>query len=89
MDMKSKLMGKVMKKMSNKPKTRVDEAMMEAPTGRTKKVPSAKAMGSMGMKAGGLAAGHKTADGVAHKGKTKGTKVVMAGVKSMKKGGYC
>ena len=81
MDMKSKLMGKTMKKMSKKPKTRVDEAMMEAPTGRTKKVPSAKAMGSMGMKAGGLAAGHKQADGVVQKGKTKGKMVRMAGAK--------
>ena len=41
------------------------------------------------MRSGGLAAGHKTADGVVHKGKTKGTKVVMAGAKGMKKGGYC
>ncbi len=35
------------------------------------------------MAGGGLAAGHKTADGVAKKGKTKGTKVAMKG------GGYC
>ena len=41
------------------------------------------------MAAGGLAAGHKSADGVAHKGKTKGKKVVMAGGKGMKAGGYC
>ena len=41
------------------------------------------------MAAGGLAAGHKTADGVVKKGKTKGTKVVMAGGRGMKKGGYC
>lgn len=36
--------------------------------------------------AGGLAAGHKSADGVASKGKTKAKQVVMKG---MKKGGYC
>lgn len=36
-----------------------------------------------GMKSGGLAAGHKSADGVARKGKTKGTKVMM------RKGGMC
>jgi hypothetical protein len=36
-----------------------------------------------GMRSGGLAAGHKTADGVARKGKTKGTKVAM------RKGGMC
>ena len=37
--------------------------------------------------AGGLAAGHKAADGVAVKGKTKGKQVVMAGNKGMKSGG--
>lgn len=36
-----------------------------------------------GMKSGGLAAGHKSADGVAHKGKTKGMQV------KMRKGGMC
>lgn len=41
------------------------------------------------MASGGLAAGHKSADGVAHKGKTKAKQVVMAGAKGMKKGGYC
>ena len=41
------------------------------------------------MAAGGLAAGHKSADGVVSKGKTKGKKVVMAGGKGMKAGGYC
>ena len=35
------------------------------------------------MASGGLAAGHKSADGVATKGKTRGTKVAM------KKGGKC
>ena len=35
------------------------------------------------MAAGGLAAGHKQADGVAVKGKTKGKQVAM------RKGGYC
>ena len=33
--------------------------------------------------AGGLSAGHKSADGIATKGKTKGKQVTM------KKGGYC
>lgn len=54
--------------------------------GVTKKMPSAKAMGSLGMKAGGyaaggLASGHKSADGIASKGKTRGKEVAM------KKGG--
>ena len=39
--------------------------------------------------AGGLAAGHKSADGVASKGKTKAKQVVMAGSKGMKYGGKC
>lgn len=38
------------------------------------------------MASGGLAAGHKSADGVAHKGKTKAKQISMKG---MKKGGYC
>ena len=41
------------------------------------------------MVSGGLAAGHKAADGVARKGKTKAMQVKMAGGKGMKKGGYC
>ena len=42
------------------------------------------------MAGGGLAAGHKSADGVASKGKTKAKQVVMKGAgKGMKKGGYC
>ena len=39
------------------------------------------------MAGGGLAAGHKSADGIAHKGKTKGKQIVMAGAKGMKYGG--
>ena len=41
------------------------------------------------MASGGLAAGHKSADGVASKGKTKAKQVTMAGSKRMKSGGYC
>ena len=41
------------------------------------------------MASGGLAAGHKSADGVASKGKTKTMMPKMAGNKGMKKGGYC
>jgi hypothetical protein len=41
------------------------------------------------MAAGGLAAGHKSADGVASKGKTKAAMPKMVGAKGMKKGGYC
>jgi hypothetical protein len=39
------------------------------------------------MAAGGLSGAHKAADGVASKGKTKGTQIVMSGNKGMKKGG--
>ena len=53
-------------------------------TGMMKKGGSVKKMA-----AGGLAAGHKSADGVASKGKTKGKEIVMKGGKGMKKGGYC
>ena len=41
------------------------------------------------MAGGGLAAGHKSADGVASKGKTKAAMPKMVGSKGMKKGGYC
>ena len=46
--------------------------------------------GGMAMKkmaGGGLAAGHKSADGIATKGKTKARQVTMAGSTGMKKGG--
>jgi hypothetical protein len=39
------------------------------------------------MAAGGLSSGHKAADGVASKGKTKAMQVSMPGNKGMKKGG--
>jgi hypothetical protein len=39
------------------------------------------------MASGGLAAAHKAADGVASRGKTKATQIVMPGNKGMKKGG--
>jgi len=44
-----------------------------------------------GMAKGGLAAGHKSADGVARKGKTQAEQVKMAkgGTAKMRKGGYC
>ena len=44
-----------------------------------------------GMAGGGLAAGHKSADGIARKGKTKAEQVKMAkgGTAKMRKGGYC
>lgn len=45
------------------------------------------------MASGGLSAGHKSANGIAQKGKTKGKQISMAGNKGMKSGGmakkYC
>ena len=55
-----------------------------------KKVPIFMNKGGMKkMAAGGLSGGHKAADGVASKGKTKGTQITMSGNKGMKSGGYC
>ena len=72
-------------------KHEMKEAGMEA-GGVTKKMPTAKQMGSLGMKSGGvkkmagggLASGHKSADGIAKKGKTDTKMVKMA-----KGGRYC
>lgn len=72
-------------------KHEMKEAGMEA-GGIAKKMPTARQMGNLGMKhggavkkmaGGGLAAGHKAADGVAKKGKTVGKMVAM------KYGGKC
>jgi hypothetical protein len=48
-----------------------------------------KSGGKVKMASGGLAAGHKSADGIAKKGKTKGKEVKMAGGGMYKKGGMC
>jgi hypothetical protein len=78
--------------------------MSTAKDGMKKPTPMAKTAmpgDTMGMKkggmkkmaAGGLSGGHKAADGVATKGKTKGTQITMSGNKGMKSGGmakkYC
>lgn len=69
-------------KKKGAPKSMVKHEMKEAGMkygGKVKKMAS-----------GGLASGHKSADGVANKGKTKAKKVVMAGSsKGMKYGGKC
>ena len=71
---------------------------MKAPTPMAKPTMPGSMMGMKkgGMKkmaAGGLSGGHKAADGVASKGKTKGMQVSMPGNKGLKKGGmakkYC
>lgn len=70
-------------KKAGAPKSMIKHEMAEAGMkkgGKTKKMAS-----------GGLAAGHKAADGIASKGKTKAMKPAMKGGKplGMKKGGYC
>lgn len=79
-------------KKKGAPKSMVRHEMAEAGMeagGIPKRLPNPKQMGNMGMKAGGLAMGHKTADGVAMKGKTKGSMVKMAagGMAMVNKGG--
>lgn len=70
-------------KKAGAPKSMVKHEMKEA---GMKKGGYAKKMAS-----GGLSAGHKSADGVASKGKTKAMHPTMKGGKplGMKKGGYC
>jgi hypothetical protein len=71
------------------------KAMMKKEIGFMKKKGAPKSMikhemkeaGMKKMASGGLAAGHKSADGVASKGKTKARQVTMAGAKGMKYGG--
>ena len=59
-----------------------------APMGRAPMAPQRPMpAGAPMMKSGGLAAGHKTADGIAKKGKTRGTEVKMARGGKTKK--YC
>jgi hypothetical protein len=97
-------MAMMAKKKDAKPsamgKPTMKPGMSTAKDGMKKPTPMA---GMMGMKkggapvkkmaAGGLSGGHKAADGVASKGKTKGMQVSMSGNKGMKSGGmakkYC
>jgi hypothetical protein len=73
------------------------KAMMKKEIGFMKKKGAPKSMikhemkeaGMKKMASGGLAAGHKAADGVASKGKTKAKQVTMAGSKRMNYGGKC
>jgi hypothetical protein len=97
-------MAMMAKKKDAKPsamgKPTMKAGMSTAKDGMKKPTPMAKTAmpgDTMGMKkggmkkmaAGGLSGGHKAADGVASKGKTKGKQIVMSGSKGMKSGGYC
>ena len=70
-------------KKKGAPKSMIKHEMAEAGMKRGGKVKK--------MAGGGLAAGHKSADGIAKKGKTDTKTVVMkkGGMTKMKKGGYC
>ena len=79
------MMGKEIAFMKKKgaPKSMIKHEMAEAGMKHGGKVKK--------MAGGGLAGGHKSADGIAKKGKTDTKKVVMkkGGMTKMKKGGYC
>jgi hypothetical protein len=97
-------MAMMAKKKDAKPsamgKPTMKAGMSTAKDGMKKPTPMAKTdmmgMNKGGMKkmaTGGLSSGHKSANGVASKGKTKGTQISMPGNKGMKSGGsakkYC
>jgi hypothetical protein len=63
--------------------------MAKKKAGAKAEMPMKKGGAAKKMAAGGLSGGHKAADGVASKGKTKGKQIVMSGNKGMKSGGYC
>jgi hypothetical protein len=80
-----KMMGKEISFMKKKgaPKSMIKHEMAEAGMKHGGKVKK--------MAGGGLAAGHKSADGIAKKGKTDTKQIAMkkGGMTKMKKGGYC
>ena len=80
-----KMMGKEISFMKKKgaPKSMIKHEMAEVGMKHGGKVKK--------MAGGGLAAGHKSADGIAKKGKTDTKQVAMkkGGMTKMKKGGYC
>ena len=79
--------GKDVEKKGMKEGSKADMAMDK------KQMMGMKKGGMKKMAAGGLSGSHKAADGVASKGKTKGTQITMSGNKGMKSGGmakkYC
>jgi hypothetical protein len=78
MPSKTKKQSKFMQAVANNPKF-AERVGVSQSVGR-EFVGKDKAMKGKGKKyaSGGLAAGHKSADGVAHKGKTKGKQIAMA-----------
>ena len=87
-----KMVGKELAFMKKKgaPKSMIKHEMAEAGMKKGGKVKKYAAGGSvMPSKMGAVKTAAPSRDGVATKGKTKGTMVTMAGNKGMKKGGYC
>jgi len=87
-----KMVGKEIAFMKKKgaPKSMIKHEAAEM--GAMKKGGKVKKMAAGGMtasKMGAVKTAAPSRDGVAVKGKTKGTMVTMAGGKGMKKGGYC
>ena len=65
-----------------------DKAMVKKAVGmHDKQLHGGKKTNLAGLKSGGLAAGHKSANGIAKKGLTKGKEIKMAGGGCMKKTG--
>jgi hypothetical protein len=82
--------GPMPRPVSRPPTPRLANPVSRPPTAPRKAPTAAMLNKPSKMAGGGLAAGHKSADGVASKGKTKAKQVVMKGAgKGMKKGGYC
>ena len=76
-------------KKKGAPKSMVKHEMAEAGMKYGGKVKKMAAGGVAASKMGAVKTAAPSRDGVAVKGKTKGTMVKMAGAKGMKKGGYC
>jgi len=76
-------------KKKGAPKAMVKHEMKEAGMKYGGKVKKMAAGGIAASKMGAVKTAAPSRDGVAVKGKTKGTMVKMAGAKGMKKGGYC
>jgi hypothetical protein len=86
-----KMVGKELAFMKKKgaPKSMIKHEMAEAGMKYGGKVKKMAAGGMAASKMGVVKTAAPSRDGVATKGKTKGTMVKMAGAKGMKKGGYC
>jgi hypothetical protein len=86
-----KMVGKELAFMKKKgaPKSMIKHEMAEAGMKKGGKVKKMAAGGMTASKMGAVKTAAPSRDGVAVKGKTKGTMVTMAGGKGMKKGGYC